>query len=969
MLNVCKITAVLIIPVFMICTCSCKTPAVIATQTIQEADEESNQKKYEEAISGYQKYLRMAPALGLYRNLTMEADVYRKLAHASSALSEYDSSLYYLSLALEIDSIREPNALNLIEDYRRIGLTYGYKGDYINSIRFLKRSLDLNSGMANSIKDTKRSSAGDTYLSLAQVYYVIGNYREAEGDASRAFSVYRKIEGEYRGLMESYLLLGKIRIEEGNINDGLKLIENSIRIAEENGINTSRHYQALGSACLMESKYEEALNYRMKGLEQAELSGILPQITWMNVKVGEIYSRLGDDENALSYYEKALSDTTGKREGILTFSSSLQMRTGDLQQASEIFLNTGSMTGAAIANLRLGETFEKNQNPAQAEYYFSNADSIFSIMGSRAGQAHAKLGLSRVLINKGDYRRATALINQVYETSGSPEIAWQLHFEKGRIYEKQKDLSAAFREYVSSIEVIEKIRSGLSIEEFRSAFMTDKMHVYERLIMLLMENSENRLFKDLEHPAVETAFYYSERARSRSFLDLLGNKKISSKNSSDTALLGREFRLRQQMGKVTREIEMSRLGESHPGELENYLESLNAEYAKTLELIRLSNREYNTLISVEPSGLPEIQDLLGEDNAILDYWAGREKTVIWVISGSRIIGKLTEYGSEDLEKQISDCRTMLRSGAEDLLKDLYNKLIVPVEQEIHSNKSLYIIPHRSLHFLPFQALMDTSGTFLIEKFNISYAPSASVLKHCSLKDPALNNDFLGLALGNMSLGNFSSLPGTSAEIRQIIQLYPGGTAKFENETSETYFKTEADAHTVLHLATHGFLDSRRPMNSYLLLPPDDKNDGLLTVSEIFDLNLNSKLVVLSACETGLGMLSTGDEMIGLSRAFMYAGTPAIIVSLWPVEDATTALLMTRLHQYYSAGYRIQEALTYAQRDLLNHNFTPSVERGANHVKWENALKYEIESGNKTKARNPFFWAPFVLIGFGGNSIN
>jgi CHAT domain-containing protein len=265
--------------------------------------------------------------------------------------------------------------------------------------------------------------------------------------------------------------------------------------------------------------------------------------------------------------------------------------------------------------------------------------------------------------------------------------------------------------------------------------------------------------------------------------------------------------------------------------------------------------------------------------------------------------------------------------------------------------------------------MDTSSTFLIEKFNISYAPSASVLKNCSLKDPALNNDFLGLALGNMSLGNFSSLPGTNAEIRQIIQLYPGGTAKFENETSETFFKTEADDHTILHLATHGFLDSRRPMNSYLLMPPDDKNDGQLTVGEIFDLNLNSKLVVLSACETGLGMLSTGDEMIGLSRAFIYAGTPAIIVSLWPVEDATTALLMTRLHQYYSAGYRIQEALTYAQRDLLNHNFTPSVERGANHVTWENALKYEIESGNKTKARNPFFWAPFVLIGFGGNSIN
>jgi CHAT domain-containing protein len=270
-----------------------------------------------------------------------------------------------------------------------------------------------------------------------------------------------------------------------------------------------------------------------------------------------------------------------------------------------------------------------------------------------------------------------------------------------------------------------------------------------------------------------------------------------------------------------------------------------------------------------------------------------------------------------------------------------------------------------LHFLPFQALIDTSGKYLIEKFNISYAPSCSVLKQCSLKTCNIYDDFLGMALGNMTIGNFSPLPGTKVELNQIVQLYPGATAKYENETSETYFKTEAKNHNIIHLATHGYLDSRRPMNSYLLMQSDDKNDGQLTVNEIFDLNLKSKLVVLSACETGLGSLSTGDELIGLSRAFIYAGTPAIIVSLWPVEDASTALLMTRLHQYYSAGYRLQYALTLAQRDLINNNFETSIKRGGSTVVWNKVLKYEIESGNKSKEKNPFFWAPFILIGYGG----
>jgi CHAT domain-containing protein/Tfp pilus assembly protein PilF len=943
---------------------SCKTPAVIATQTIQQADEYNNQKKYKEAIACYNKYIQIAPSLGVYRNPSMEADVYRKLAHAYSTRVKYDSSLFYLQKALKIDSVSVSNALDIIEDYRKIGLTYGYIGDYINSIKFLERSLELNAGMDKSFKEVKRFSIGDTYLSLAQVNFVIGNFHQAEEEVARAISIYKKIENEYLGLLESYLLLGKIWIEQGEIKEGLKLIENSIQIAETNNINTARHYQAIGSAYLLESKYEEALKSRVEALKKAEESKIIPQIIWMNVKIGDVYSYIGDDKKAASYYESALFSDSGTKEGILAATPSLQMRLGDVQQASDYYIKSGSLMGAALAGLRLGEINEKNNRPDQAQYYFSKSDSIFKIIGSNAGQAHAKLGLCRVLIDNDILDRAGSLISQIIDLSKNPEIEWQLLFERGRIFEKQNNINAAFLEYCKSINIIEKIRGDLSIEEFRSAYMRDKMHVYERLIMLLIENSESRVFNDLKRSPVETAFYYSEKARSRSFLDILGNNKISSKQSSDTLLINKEFRLRLQIQKVTKEIEICKLNDAGPEELERYLESLNGEYIKTVDLIKLSNSDYNSLISVEPSGLDEIQGLLTEKNAIIEYWIGGERSVIWVIKRKSISAKILDIRDGKIEKMVSDCRTLIKSGAKFLLTELYSTLISPIEPEIKDCESLYIIPHRSLHFLPFQALIDTGGKYLIEKFNISYAPSSSVLKYCSLKEYGKNDDFLGMALGNIYLGNFAPLPGTKVELNQIVKLYPGATAKFENETSETYFKAEAKNHNILHLATHGSLDSRRPMNSYLLMPSDDKNDGQLTVSEIFDLNLKSKLVVLSACQTGLGLLSTGDELIGLSRAFIYAGTPAIIVSLWPVEDASTALLMTRLYQYYSAGYRLQEALTLAQRDLINNNFEASVRRGANTVVWDEALKFEIESGNKSKEKNPFFWAPFILIGYG-----
>jgi CHAT domain-containing protein len=944
---------------------SCETQAVIATQTIQQADEFNNQKRYNEAIVYYEKYIQIAPSLGVYRNLSMEADVYRKLAHAYSTGLKYDSSLYCLQKAVKIDSVSEPNALDIIEDYRQTGLTYGYKGDYINSIRFLKQSLELNTGMDKSFKDVKRYSIGDTYLSLAQVNFVIGNYHEAEEEVAKAILIYKRIENEYLGLLESYLLLGKIRIEQGDIKDGLNLIENSIQIAENNNINTARHYQAIGSAYLSESKYEEALKSRVEALKEAEDSKIIPQINWMNVKVGDVYSFLGDVKKAESYYETALSITPGTKEEILAISPSLQMRLGDVQQACDFYMKSGSLMGTALASLKLGEINEKNNKPDQAEYFFNKSDSIFKIMGSNAGQAHVKLGLCRIYINKDMSGRADSLLSQIVNLSKNPEIEWQLHFEKGRIYENLDNIYSAFQEYLKSIDIIERIRGDLSIEEFRSAYMIDKMYVYERLIMLLLENSGSGIFNNLKHSPIETAFYYSERARSRSFLDILGNNKISSKKSSDTILLAKEFRLRLQIQKVTKEIEKS--NEIEPEGLEKYLGILNEEYFKTLDLIKLSNSDYNSLISVEPSGLSEIQELLAEKDAIIEYWIGKDKSVIWVITNKTIIAKIINTGADTIEELISDCRALIKTDKNTLLlTELYNTLIAPIETEINGYETLYIIPHRSLHFLPFQALIDKTGKYLVEKFNVSYAPSSSVLKYCSLKKCDLNDDFLGMALGDISIGNFSPLPGTKAELKQIVQLYPEATAKYENETSETYFKTEVKNHNIIHLATHGFLDSRRPMNSYLLMPSDDKNDGQLTVNEIFDLNLKSKFVVLSACETGLGELSKGDELIGLSRAFIYAGTPAIIVSLWPVEDASTALLMTRLYQYYSVGYTLQHALTLAQRDLINNSFEASITRGARTVSvaWDKALRYEIESGNKSKGKNPFFWAPFILIGYG-----
>ncbi len=142
--------------------------------------------------------------------------------------------------------------------------------------------------------------------------------------------------------------------------------------------------------------------------------------------------------------------------------------------------------------------------------------------------------------------------------------------------------------------------------------------------------------------------------------------------------------------------------------------------------------------------------------------------------------------------------------------------------------------------------------------------------------------------------------------------------------------------------------------------PSEHDDGRLTVNEIFNIKLNARLVTLSACETGLGELSRGDDLIGLSRAFIYSGTPAVVVSLWKVDDATTSVLMKRFNGYLSSGKGAAESLAFAQRDMINGAALEG--NKAENISSDELLSNVRSSGNDDNVRNPYFWGPFTLIG-------
>jgi CHAT domain-containing protein len=261
---------------------------------------------------------------------------------------------------------------------------------------------------------------------------------------------------------------------------------------------------------------------------------------------------------------------------------------------------------------------------------------------------------------------------------------------------------------------------------------------------------------------------------------------------------------------------------------------------------------------------------------------------------------------------------------------LYTLLLADALEGITEEK-LIIIPHGSLHYLPFAALFDGEA-YLIDRFTLISDPSASVLRFIS--DKRKEESDAVLAFGN-PVTEHAPLPYTETEVWSISEVMRGVDVYIGKSATETLGKNIFSDYNIIHLACHGKFNEDAPLLSSLYLTGDQKNDGELNVHELFSLDLTgSSLVVLSACETGLSEVMKGDELIGLSRGFLYAGTPSLLVTLWEVADESTARLMVTFYENVRLGMSKPEALAEAQRTLKD----------------------------KEQYEHPFYWAPFVLIG-------
>jgi CHAT domain-containing protein len=490
-------------------------------------------------------------------------------------------------------------------------------------------------------------------------------------------------------------------------------------------------------------------------------------------------------------------------------------------------------------------------------------------------------------------------------------LYWPILLDRGRIARMEGKEVIAEQLLREAVDVIEKQRSSIMSEAGRIGYVGDKQAIYQELVALLISGGR----------AAE-AFEYVERSKSRALVDLLASNKEFSvpKDKEQVASMLKELETIEAEGKV---IDISSMATEKASQR-------NIRSVQIKERIKNLTPELTSLVTVSIPPPSEIQSYIGNDETLVEYYYHGEDLYVFVLTKNTL--KAVKLDGKGILKDIEQFRRLLQDPIStqypELSQGLYQRLIKPIENLIATPK-LIIVPHGILHYLPFNAL-NSGSNYLIDKYSISFLPSASVIKFLKQRQAQKNRQTL--IFGNPDLGDPKyDLKYAGEEAVAISNEMPNAKALLRKEATETNFKRFANQFGYIHFATHGMFESDSPLNSGLFLSRDVENDGLLSVNELYSISLNADLVTLSACETALGKINAGDDVVGLQRGFLYAGANSIVASLWKVDDLATSQLMK---EFYSNLKKTNK------RDALR----------------------EAQLAVKKQYEHPYFWAAFQLTG-------
>src|SRR5438309_371551 len=561
-----------------------------------------------------------------------------------------------------------------------------------------------------------------------------------------------------------------------------------------------------------------------------------------------------------------------------------------LETALRTQLGSGNVRAAALTRVTLGRAVLTRGDTAAARGHLARAVGELDRGGDPVAAAAALGEWAALEAHAGAPIAADSLYRAALDRLGdriAPEVAWQLHAGWASVLRSQGASDPAARELRSALTELERPSRSLVLPERRSAFLADKWDVYAQLA--LVERDRGR---------VGAAFEASERLRAREMLELLARGRITSPADTAEDVVAREQDLRRRIGELTYDLENA---EASDQTLRGSDVALNASttresllraqetYADLLLEARERVPRHAALVVPEVATWQTVARRLAPQSGFIEYLVSESATLAFVVTRDTIAVLDLGTRRQELRRLVDFTRAVLTPRGDSLwrapLRRLFAALIAPIVQTglVAGKTKLVLVPHAQLQYLPFAALMDSSGHFLVERYDLAMTPSASVW--IALGDrPAEPSDGGVLAFAPQA----ATLPGSSQEVAAIRRL-AGADAQVlsGSAATESAFRRLAPTRRVLHLATYGVLNKQNPLFSFVKLAAEGAEDGRLEVHEVFGLHLAADLVVLSACQTGLasGALAdvpAGDDWVGLTRAFLHAGARRVVATVWPV---------------------------------------------------------------------------------------
>ena len=834
----------------------------------------------------------------------------------------------------------------LAKSLRGVGMALNQQSKYAEMVSAMRRALALFQKLDDAQNEAK--CYGDIGLGL----YSLGRFDEALPQYELSLEANKRaptasVEGT------TLANIGLVHWRQGRLDDALEYFQKSLAIRRAVGqpgpIGAS--LTTLGMVSRSRGEYQRALDYYVEALALRRQAGDREGEAQTLNNMGAVHGDFNLPERAIELYQQALTvaEQIGYTSQVALSNENIGANLLALNRPREALTRYEAAISiwrkldrrGSLAHTLNGSVEVRFQldDPAGARAAATEALEIARAIGDRDAESRALLNLSAVARRTGDPHAALghadgalAIAKQV----GMPGLEHRALADRGRALQALDRTAAAVEALRASARIVDDLRAHVGSDVAKVGFMDSRQAVFDDLVDVLWQAGQR-----------EEALEAAEAGRARAFADLLMQRQVLRQRTDSGRALES---LRVAVGDKERASARAP-SSAGGGDADLLRKRADADVGRALDALRSVDAELASLVSADSPRVPEIRRLASDRRVtFVEYLVGERRLFIWVIAPDGTLTATTVPAPRArVDKFVAELRRSIEGADLDALShpdrltatttELDALLIQPIKASLPASpaSTIVVIPSGSLALLPFAALTDRENRSLAERHTLAMAPSISLFRYTPAKRAHSNRasrDALIVADPRPPAGSgVTPLPGTREEAKGIAGRLSRATVSVLTgaEASEAAIKRQAGAQSLIHFATHGAVSPARPLASSLILSEGEGEDGYLRVEEVFTLDLRADLVVLSGCSTGLGRL-TGDGIFGLSRAFIYAGSPSVVVSQWDVSDRATAFLMERFYAKLAAGLSKAAALRASQLET------------------------------RRRYRHPALWAAFMLVG-------